>query len=66
MIWADRVAIVLVLMVTSLYAVLWPIPPGAPISPGQLYTIVCLVPWLLMRALDFVATGRMRPWEQRL
>ena len=64
MIWADRIALVLVTMLTVIYALSWPIGQNPTITPPQAYMIVGLVPWLLMRALDFIVTGRIRVPER--
>jgi len=57
MIWADRIGLVFALIVWGFVAA------TGQMSDPKASTIalwVTLLPWLLLRALDFIACGRLR------
>lgn len=63
MIWADRVALVLCLPVVLLALVQGSSGGGAP--SWQFVAIIVGAIWLLLRGLDFIATGSIRRLSQR-
>ena len=66
LIWADRVALVCLGLLAILLCAAWRDPNTSPFSIvgirvlWEFGRLVIGVPWLLMRALDLLLTGRVR------
>jgi|GraSoiStandDraft_16_1057320.scaffolds.fasta_scaffold3049882_1 hypothetical protein len=79
MIWADRVGIFLLCVITLIVLfvpweaghAVWQAPTTAPNTTDSvigMYLVAVMIPWLLMRGLHFMLTGRLLPrryYEQR-
>jgi hypothetical protein len=60
MIWADRIGLVWALFLGGLAVVMMMVTGKGLTDGGQILAGSIVVPWLLLRALDFIVTGRIR------
>ncbi len=62
MIWVDRLALAWGALLILIGAMVWKGPGYLLDDPGIWYILELVVglPWLILRALDFIVTGRVR------